>query len=58
MSKLWVIDSQPVTLWEVFDDAAVSAVNGLQPYYGPGLGSIPQWVSPIALPVLQHPGLP
>lgn len=52
----WV--TQPVTLWEVFDDAAASTINGLQPYFGPGLGSIPQWVSSLGLPVLQHPALP
>ena len=32
--------SQPITLWEVSNTA-----QNLQPYLGPGLGNVPQWVS-------------
>ncbi len=44
---------QPVTLWQVWDNT-----ENLAPYFGEGLGDIPQWISPFPLPVLQHPELP
>jgi hypothetical protein len=42
--------SQPVTLWEVKPES----VANLQPYFGPGLGPAPQWVSSVPLDVIPH----
>lgn len=49
-SSKWL--SQPVTLWEVENTA--QNIGNLQPYFGPGLGNVPQWVSSAALTVIQH----